>query len=438
MLGKRPNGYLIGIVIALWLATVLIYGTIQKPVSHNHGFGWDGIKYHHMYLQAQRGERFAEERPYVYRVATPWLAAHLRMVDARMAFHTVNLASVLITGLLLLWIMSVLGAQPWISTFLVAVFFLQWHAPLRQQFYDSFGVDAASQPFICLIFLIHLLFSRRIPRLALLCATTFVGVFFRESVIFATFAVLLAEVFVLANKHGGRLLEICRAELLWTACLPTIAGLFGISLTHLMVEGGGSYSFIVTILYYLYHKPLLVLMHAFYNGYGTLLIPMIVFRNRIWTYFRVEPFLWIYPLITFGLGWTAGGDTTRINFWGCFAILPLVSLVYSDLKLATFGIGIFLAMEAITTRMFFSIPDYPGSETWHIPILTGWGSDGAVFDLWSELANPRVLMISLFQYLILTAFAFVWINMIGKDRYLRNPIASRKGPLQSESQTKGL
>lgn len=431
----RPSWIHFGLVALLWLAAVLIYGRTQKPVSQNQGLGWDGAKYHHMYGQAQRGERFAEEKPYVYRVATPWLAAHLGLGDARLAFHRVNLASVLATGLLLLWIMIALGAGPGVSVFLVTVFFLQWHAPLRQQFYDSFGVDAGSQPFTCLIFLLHLLLPRGRARLAALSAATFAGVFFRESVFFATFAVWAAEVFAFARAQGtgnsrASLTALARERALWPAALPMAAGLAGVALTHLIASGSGPYSFPVTVLYYLYHKPLMVLIHAFYNGYGTLLIPVLVFRRRAWAYLCAEPLLGIYPLITFALGWTAGGDTTRINFWGCFALLPLAALVLSDLKLASFGVGAFLALEAITTRMFFPMPDYPGPEAWHIPVLTGWGADLPVFDLWSELANPRVLMISLFQYLALTVFAFLWIHRVGPDRYVlasARPLPIRAG-----------
>ncbi|MDB5048223.1 MAG: hypothetical protein JWO30_1294 [Fibrobacteres bacterium] len=415
----RPSLLQFGLVALLWLAAVLVYGRTQKPVSQNGGLGWDGAKYEHMYRQAREGERFAEEKPYVFRVATPWLAAHLGLSDTRTAFHAVNLGSVLLTGLLLLWIMTAAGARPGISIFLVAVFFLQWHAPLRQQFYDSFGVDAASQPFTCLIFLAHLCLRGKVPRLAALSAATFIGVFFRESVLFATFAVWAAEVFAAARTRGGWSIGLARERSLWAAALPMAAGLAGVAITHVMVQGSGPYSFLVTVLYYLYHKPLMVLIHAFYNGYGTLLIPVLVFWRRAWAYVRAEPLLGIYPLITFALGWTAGGDTTRINFWGCFALLPLAARVLSDLRLATFGIGAFLALEAVTTRMFFSIPDYPGPEAWRIPILTGWGTQVPVFDLWSELANPRVLMISLFQYLALTAFAFLWIRKAGMDGYLR-------------------
>lgn len=433
----RPSLWHFGMVFVLWLAAVAIYGLTQKPVSQNNGLGWDGAKYHHMYVQIQRGERIAEEKPYVYRVATPWLAAKLALKDARLAFHIVNLGSVLVTGLLLLWIMSALGARPGISLFLVAVYFLQWHAPLRQQFYDSFGVDAASQPFTCLIFLTHLLLRRRTPRLAVLSAATFVGVFFRESVLFATFAVWVAEAFVIARNREGRSANLLRERTLWMAAVPILSGLAGVALTRLIADGEGPYSFITTVLYYLYHKPLMVLIHAFYNGYGTLLIPLLIFRQHAWSFLRAEPLLWIYPVITFALGWTAGGDTTRINFWGCFALFPLAALVFSNLKLATFGIGGFLAMEAITTRMFFSIPDYPGSEAWRIPILTGWGSDLPVFDLWSELANPRVLMISLFQYLALTLFAFLWFRTVGTNRYLRDSIPDHAGGPERLSQDNG-
>jgi hypothetical protein len=423
----RPSWIHFAAVVLMWLAAVSWYGHSQKPVSQNGGLGWDGAKYEHMYRQAKAGERFAEEKPYVFRVATPWVAAHLGLGEARKAFHAVNLASVLITGCLLLWIMTAAGARPGVSLFLVATFFLQWHAPLRQQFYDSFGVDAASQPFSCLIFLAHLAIRRPVPRLAVLSLAAFAGVFFRESVIFAAGAVWLAE--AVAALSGARardgkrwmpaLSGLMREPSLWIAALPMAAGVAGIALTHLLADGSGPYSFFVTILYYLYHKPLMVLIHAFYNGYGTALIPVLIFGRLAWSRIKAQPLLGLYPLITFALGWTAGGDTTRINYWGCLTLLPLMALVLSDLKLASFGIGAFLLLEAVTTRMFFPIPDYPGPEAWRMPLLTNWGSDFPVFDLWSELANPRVLMISLFQYAALTALAFLWIHRVGAENYHR-------------------
>src|SRR6185295_11985545 len=106
--------------------------------------------------------------------------------DARLAFHAVNVFSVLLTGWLLLWLQTAVGVRPALTVFLTATFFLQWHAPLRQQFYDSFNVDAASQPFTCLILLVGLLVPERGRKLVLLSLLTFIGVFFRESVLFAT------------------------------------------------------------------------------------------------------------------------------------------------------------------------------------------------------------------------------------------------------------
>jgi hypothetical protein len=416
----------IGIVVLIWAGAVAWYGHAQKPVSRNNGLGWDGSRYHHMYQQAKAGQRFAEDKPFVYRVAAPWLASRLGLQEARTAFHAVNLTGVLLTGCLLFAIMTVLGARPGISLFLTATFFLQWHAPLRQQFYDSFGVDAPSQPFTCLIFLLSLAMRRSPARIAWLSLATFAGVFFRESVLFAAFAVWLVEAVAAARSGAGwgpgLLRDMLRDRSVRLHAIPLFAGILGIAITHRLGEGSGPYSFVLTIVYYLYHKPMMVLIHAFYNGYGTALIPVLVFWRRAWEWIRIRPLLGIYPLITFGLGWTAGGDTTRINYWGCLALLPLMAVVLSELKLATFGIGVFLVLELITTRLFFSIPDFPGTEAWHVPLLTGWGTDLSVMDLWSELANPRVLMISLFQYAALTVFAFLWIRRVGPDRYVFKPL----------------
>ena len=192
----------IALIVLMWAAAVAWYGRAQKPVSHNNGLGWDGSRYHHMYQQAQRGERFAEHKPFVYRVATPWLAARLGFWDARTAFHAINLTGVLLTGCLLFAIMTVLGARPGISLFLVATYFAQWHAPLRQQFYDSFNVDAPAQPFICLIFLLYLAMRPSPARIVWMSLAAFIGVFFRESVIFASLAVFLAEA-VAAWRSGA-------------------------------------------------------------------------------------------------------------------------------------------------------------------------------------------------------------------------------------------
>ncbi len=412
----------------VWLAAVIGYGLTQKPVSQNGGRGWDGAKYLHMYEQAARGESFAEEKPYVYRVATPVLAARLGAafgLEPRAAFHALNLTSALFTALLLVLIQNALGVRPWVAAFLAATFLVQWHAPLRQQFYDSFNVDAASQPFTCLILLSGLSAWRPRVRLSVLTLATFVGVFFRESVIFATAAVALADA-VQAYGRGLRGAAIARDEAVRAHALPLLAGLAGIVATHLLVSGSGPYSFLSTIFYYLYHKPPLVVLHAFFNGYGTVLIPAIVFAPLALDAIRRAPLLAVYPLITFALGWTAGGDTTRINYWGCMTLLPLIGLVLSRLRLATFAVGACLALEAVSTRLFFPLPDYPGTEAWRIPLLTNWGSDFPYFDLWSELANPRVLLISLFQYLALTAGIALWVRWQGRAGYLRDP--ARPGP----------
>lgn len=409
--------------LLVWAAAVIGYGLTQKPVSQNGGRGWDGARYLNMYEQAARGERLSEEKPYVYRVATPILAARLGAaldLEPRAAFHALNLSAVLITALLLVLIQHAVGVRPGVAAFLAATFLVQWHAPLRQQFYDSFNVDAASQPFTCLILLAGLSAWRPRARLAVLTLATFVGVFFRESVIFATAAVALGEA-ALAHGRGLRGAAIARDAAVRAHALPLLAGVAGIAATHALVEGSGPYSFLNTILYYLYHKPPLVVLHAFYNGYGTVIIPALVFAALARDAIRSAPLLAVYPLITFALGWTAGGDTTRINYWGCMTLLPLIGIVLSRLRLATFAVGACLALMAVSTRLFFPLPDYPGAEAWRIPLLTNWGTGFPYFDLWSELANPRVLMISLFQYLALTAGFALWVRWAGRERYLRDP-----------------
>ena len=258
---QGPAAIAYALVFALWLAAVFAYARTQRPVAFNGGMGWDGARYEVMYQQAVDGQRFVAEKPFAYRIATPWIAAHLGFADARRAFHAVNLLSVLLTGFLLLAMMRALGARTAPSVFLVALFFLQWHAPLRQQFYDSFGVDPASQPFTCLIFLAHFLIRRPAPRYAILALLAFVGVFFRESVLFAAAAVWLAELTAAARGPGLR--TALRAPAARNSALPLLAGLIGIAITHRLADATGPYGFFNTVAYYLYHKPLPVLMHAF-------------------------------------------------------------------------------------------------------------------------------------------------------------------------------
>jgi hypothetical protein len=406
------------IISLAWLAAVSWYGSTQRPVSQNGGKGWDGRRYHSMFEQAREGRRIAEEKPYVYRVATPMLAAMIPGADPRSAFHAVNLASMLVLGWLLYLIQARLGVRPGIAVFLTVLFYLQWHAPLRQQFYDSFNVDAASLVFCALLLLLHLALRPGPGRLAALSAVTFAGVFFRESVIFATFAVWAAgEIEARGGRPGAPRLRDFRPESAIRG-IPILAGAAGIACTRLLVDGHGPYNYFLTVLYYLYHKPMPVLAHAFFNAYGPLIILPLVFHRQAAGHLRRHPFLWIYPAITFLLGWTAGGDTTRINFWGFLGLLPLIGLVLSDLRIRTFGVGALIALEALTTRMFFPFPDYPNDHPWRIPVLTNLGDRFPVFDLWSELANPRVLMISLFQYALLTLAAFWWFHRNGKEAYL--------------------
>jgi hypothetical protein len=415
-------------VLVLWSGAILWFGHTQKPVSHNQGMGWDGAKYNHLRAEALRGEPLAEDKPYAYRLATPWLAAQLPVQDARLAFHIINQAAVLTTGLLLLAIMRTLGAGSGISLFLIATFFLQWHAPLRQQFYDSFCVDAPAQVFACLIVLAHLRVRMRARRIAWLSLAAFAGAFFRESVLFAAFAVWAADLIAAGRGLPPGKFRPWLDRDRWIDAIPMAAGLAGVLGTHALAKGAGSYSMILTLFFYLYHKPPVVLIHAFFNGYGTALIPVLVFWRRAWAHIKAAPILGLYPLITFLLGWTAGEDTTRINYWGCVGLLPLMALVLSELRIGTFAIGSWLALEAVTTRMFFPIPDFPGSSDWQIPWLINWGAGIPVFDLWSESANAKVLLISLFQYLALTAAAFAWIRFRGRERYLRTaPCAEADG-----------
>ncbi|MBI4965611.1 MAG: hypothetical protein HY913_20205 [Desulfomonile tiedjei] len=437
---SKPSAAIeVSIILLAFILVNLGSQVFQEPVSLNGGRGWDGVEYYSMAEQFSQRKLPEAAAPFVYRIGTPLLASLFKH-DLLLGFKVVNIVGNLITVILLtLWLRLYL--QDWtIRAFLVLIFMAQWHGPVRYVYYHP----AYIEPWLLAFLLMGLLAIQRVAvkptfgKVACLTFVSFLGVAFREACLIIPIASLFA-----ANP-------VARQDSLSAApAQPTVSRMIGQTPTALflplafallswlavlyLVTPTSNYSYIKRAVVWGYNQSLALYIHSWFVAYGPVLVLLLYNWRRTGSFLRTNQFMLVYLLGLAALAWIGGTDTVKFLFWAMPVVYLLVGRAIEDNKeLLTLPLVVVLVFcQLLSERVLWPVPDYPSPYSGGLILLTLLGSKIQYLDLSPSHGSRGIQIISLFQYLALSALILSWLyrrrGIVGKSRVspTANPAADK-------------
>jgi hypothetical protein len=415
--------YTVELVIALLLFVLISVFSyvLQAPISVNHGHGFDGVVYFNVAEQFANQSLPAAPAPFVYRIGTPLLASLFFKSDLLLGFKIINIVgSLLASVLLVFWLRLYLNNRN-VRILLAAFFLVMWHGPTRFVHY----YPVYSDPLLFVALLAGLIGIKKaqenatVARICLLGLIVFVGVIFREVTLVIAVAflfsanpiILSGEIsYALANFQLKRVIK--SVPLIFF--LPLGLGVLGLLLVCLVATQSNSYSPIEEAISWAYKKPLLTYLHAWFIAFGPIIVVPIYYWREATRFLVENQFMLVYLLGFAVLAWIGGSDTERILFWSMPVTYLLIGKSIEDnsilAKALPIELAILCAVQLISERAFWIIPDFPNSNPTPLPLLTVLGNNFQYFDLYSYFGSPVVREVSLLEYALLGALLLWWLN----------------------------
>ncbi len=388
----------------------------QRPVTVADGQGWDGVHYFSIAEQLARHLRPAAEAPFVFRLGTPWLAATFFGHDLLTGFWIVNAIGSLLGVVLLVFWLRLQLRQRATRILLVTLYTAMWYAPVRFTYFYPVRPD----PWLFVALLAALLaahHARRHPSLArvgLFAGVTFLGAIVREVAIVVPIAFLFAANPIqdwLRSRKPGHGWRLAAATISSRKVVPLAASVLGLLVVRGLVTQTGDYSFWLEALRWVYEKPAVTYLHAWFVAFGPIVImPILNWRGTVRLLQDDEP-LAVYLGMFAVLAWIGGSDTEKILQWGLPAVFVLVGRSLEDQPAwsrSRLFQGTLLFGQSISERIYWATPDYSSAASARIPVLTIPSSAGRYFDLFSFHGSRRVEALSLLEYLVLSAVLVWW------------------------------
>ncbi|MCD4761118.1 hypothetical protein K8R42_04430 [bacterium] len=404
------NGSLIrwqgqALLYLMYVGLLLITFLTQAPLTLEQGLGWDGVAYGQMATQLQAGQQVVADRPFCYRLGTPWLASllteHLPLTSS---FMLINLLPILFYPVLLLRLWRQFAMRDGVAWLFIFIFVLSWHATPRFNFF----YPATPDPWLW-FFVLLLLPELRRSRLGTIWypLLMFVGVLFRELVLWVALAALIGRILTTRRTDWRSDGELRRH------LIALIGGAMALLLTHLLVEGTGEYTYLRAGVGMFWHKPFPVWINGWFGAFGILLIPALCSWRWLQEWVRANPQAAVWLGGLWLLGWFGGSDTIRIMFWSA----PLAFVLLYDHYRAHTGfyhrwwvLLLLLLVHLLSQRWGTPIPDYDPAAVSQLPLFTPQGISCPYLDLEPQHASHWVSKIALAQYFaasLLLAWSFL-------------------------------
>ncbi len=405
------------VVLTVFAAVNLLSSAYQKPVSNHNGMGWDGPKYCQVAEALSKGELPRAEAPYVYRVGTPFLASVIGRTDLVAGFKRANLAgNVVLVVLFMIWLRMHV-TKPAVRVLLGVLLVTHWYGPVRYVYYSPVMVDNWSMVWM-LAGLIGVERAAAGPSwrlIAGLSVIAFVGAFFRETTLIVPLA-LLFFVNPIGWDGGGSPFRARLSRMPPPACaVPLLCGLLGLGIVRFCAEPSAPFSQLETTLYWLYAKPLLSYVHAWFISYGLMVVIVIYFWRETVRFLVARQHLLVFLLACALCGWFGGSDTDRLVYWSMPVVYVLMGRALAGATLfarAPLLALVLAALQCLTQRLFLTTPDFPNPSC-HASflLLTPLCKNDYYFNLLSHEWGLRpVQLISLLQYAVLALLLLAWMD----------------------------
>ena len=419
------------IVVALFALTNLVSALRQKPITYDAGLAWERDYYLVAAEFAGLGP-IAAQAPFVYRLGTPWIVSRISPGNLVHGFKVLNITASFVASLLLLfWLGGFL--EDWkIRVLLVTLFLIQWDAPPRIVYHRPVHCDTMYFVFV----LVGLLAIRRYRAhpshllLGGLVVLSFVGAMFREIVMIVPVCFLaIHQPFACVGPPGDREIRVRMPPLRhW---LPLLAGASGFLLAHSVAHSTNDYSFLATILDFLYTKPALGYLQAWFLAYGPVLFIIIYDWRKARAYLAENQHFLLFLATGAWLGFFGGTDTERLLYWSmpCMYILLGRAIGHHRPVLTRWPVALtFILGQAMTSRVLWTTPDYPTDYPHTFPILQQFGSHVQFLDLFSWDGFRYKELLSMAQFAIYGTVILWVMRRLERRRRFESGVAAQGLP----------
>ena len=418
------------LAISAWSASTQ---RVERLYADGQVYQWMAVQFFQSHLPITGGA------PWVYRVATPWLAAKLRPLVARtlprldssienasgMAgvtpFFVINIvASAAATLLLLLYLRRFVGSVG-VRVLLVIVWIATWHAPVRFVYFYPANVDALFMVFLLAGLLIIEAWHGRSPVATafLLVPVVFVGMLVRESMVLIPIAFGVAQIDGAARDR--------RAARLMASVVPIVAAVLAWLFVRSIVMPlpGHPWSDFANIVR---NKPIFTWVLAWFFTFGPPAIALLAAgRLEVWAFLRTRPEIGVLVAACGVLGYFGGNgsDTERLLAWGAPAMYVLVGEAIaarrSVLARMPLLMSLLIVVEIASSRVLWPIPVGIDRAKTFASLEPGWSALRAIADkflvidsyysnLWSFYGSRPVHAATLAFDLALVAGVATWIE----------------------------
>jgi hypothetical protein len=408
------------LVLVLFLLANLASQHFQEPGQFNEGKGTDGVFYYQVAEQFSQGRLPYADAPFVYRIGTPFLAAALFPNDLLTGFKAINITFNLASALLLILWLYEFDLPRWVRLLLAAAFIAEWHGPVRYVYYYPVYTDPSLITFLLAGFYLVKKTGDRLTtgRIAALGVLVFLEVLFRESALLLPICLLFVGNPV--NLEEGFLRRLARfrfSELVRPLppllLVPLLTGVLGWAAVNLLVTQANSYSYLEFARYWAYVKSFPSYLHGWFVTFGPLLFIAIFNWRRSLKFLAENQYLLVFLILNSILAWIGGSGTERLLYFGLPVVYLLIGKAIQDnlSLLKSIPLIVLLALsQAISERVFWTLPDLNAPSTTPFPILTPLTGHLNVLDLFSFYGNRSIEAISLLEYLALGAIVLWWLG----------------------------
>lgn len=417
-----------------WVSVALIFGVtsalsivFQHPLTINGGKGWDGMYYYNMigivrtWITTGTAEYFS---PYAYRVGTPLLVLLANPNDIFTGFKIVNQAAI-ITYVILFVVWLRYFVTDWRIRVLVSGLMITHYLGVVRWIY-VYPINVDCWPLTLVTGALILMHRERLKphwgNMAGLTLLSFIGLFFKESLI------IIPTAFLIGNNPLKKVrlkpFSIGIEKPLYYS-LPLIAAVAALGIMHKTMLVNEDYYVHYMILMILTRSPITFVVGLLYVFGPVLFLPFIDWKRQ-GKFLLAQPDLAVFIALGLVMTWFGTTDTERIALTISPMMYVLIGIAIENFRnVITVPLAALLgAAQVLAQRLVWTTPDYPSTAPPAWPIFVAQGNNVQFFDLFSTY-TPGAALIAFGEYAVLFAVVIVWIQVIYRTR---NPASAGLHP----------
>lgn len=406
--------------VAIFIICIaILYWQYQPVIILHNGHPWDSDVYYQMAQQIATNKPLIGEKPFIYRLGTPFLVGKLFPNHIMLGFLT--LSTGFSVGIL---IATTIILKRYIQSFyivaaLLGLLIMNPSGPVRFYRFMPVFTDASALFFILTIFALATA-QKKTPSIhSLILVLSIIGAAFREIVLIAPLSLLIERYYW---RHTANLTNN-NLSISWLIA-SAISGLWVIIATHTLVTAIGDYTFFSHALYSIHRQftnPDIFIVAAF-EIYGPVLLILLLNLRQSARIIAQYPYLVCYTLLIMILVILGGTHTDRFVFWAFLPILLMLGLLIESYRMNTrhYLTMLFWSILTITQlfafRAFQPLPNLnvdplkntDHSNTTGVVLLTHYGAETNIAQIYSAYMGIELRRTVLYQYLgLLIIFSLI-------------------------------